>query len=254
MKMVYEASSGLEAHMLKNLLDHENIDSRIDGEYLQGGIGELQAMGIVRLMVDETNYSRAKEVIGQWEAGQAANHSAMEAKKSKFFYGFIFGVVMSSAAIYLILSSPVGDDGIDYDGDGFLEEKWIYRAGKLSETHIDRNYDGEYDDIFYYDVKGLLKSSKSDGDFDGFFESKTVYFHGKPLREETDSNQNGIVDLRTNYTYGVLDNIEFIDEDTGRTRKKQFFKLGKLISADYDSNGDGKFDVRYEYDRYEVSK
>mgnify|MGYP001071398308 CR=1 FL=1 len=170
------------------------------------------------------------------------------------FYGFLLGVVTSTLAIYLILSSPVGDDGIDYDGDGFPEEKWIYKAGRVSETRIDRNYDGEYDDIIYYDIEGLLKHSKSDADFDGFFETRTFYFHGKPLREETDFNQNGIVDLRSNYTYGVLENIEFIDEDTGKIRKKQYFKLGKLISADFDSDGDGTFDVHYEYDRYEVSR
>ncbi|MEN8226403.1 MAG: DUF2007 domain-containing protein, partial [Bacteroidota bacterium] len=42
MKCIFEASSGLEAHMISNLLQQDGIEARIDGEYLQGGVGELQ--------------------------------------------------------------------------------------------------------------------------------------------------------------------------------------------------------------------
>lgn len=48
MRSVFEASSGLEAHMILNLLDQRGISGRIEGEYLQGG-GELQAMGFVHV-------------------------------------------------------------------------------------------------------------------------------------------------------------------------------------------------------------
>ena len=53
MKLLYEAANTVEAHMILNLLEQSSLSARIDGEYLQGGVGELQAIGIVRVMVDE---------------------------------------------------------------------------------------------------------------------------------------------------------------------------------------------------------
>lgn len=44
MKCVFTASTGVEAHMVLNLLEQEGIEGRIEGEYLQGGVGDLQAM------------------------------------------------------------------------------------------------------------------------------------------------------------------------------------------------------------------
>ncbi|MCF6300505.1 MAG: DUF2007 domain-containing protein [Proteobacteria bacterium] len=70
MKKVFATATGFEAHMMRNLLEQNDIFARVDGELLQGGIGGIQAMNIVRVMVDETDYARAKEVITQWEAQQ----------------------------------------------------------------------------------------------------------------------------------------------------------------------------------------
>lgn len=70
MKCIFEASSGLEAHMISNLLQQVGITSRIDGEYLQGGVGELQAMGFVRVLVDDSDYLNAQDIIKSWDANQ----------------------------------------------------------------------------------------------------------------------------------------------------------------------------------------
>jgi hypothetical protein len=61
MRRVFEASSGLDAHMILNLLQQQGITGRIEGEYLQGGIGELQAMGFVRVLVSERLRCRQKD-------------------------------------------------------------------------------------------------------------------------------------------------------------------------------------------------
>ncbi len=74
------------------------------------------------------------------------------------------------------------------------------------------------------------------------------------MREDSDKDQNGINDYSVNYKYGVLDSIEFIDEDTGKIRKRQIYKQGKLVFADYDSNSDGIMDQHHEYDRFEEIK
>ena len=68
---VYEASSGLEAHMVANLLEQAGIVVHIDGEYLQGGMGILPAMDMVRVLVNEEDLDRAREVIAEWDNRQA---------------------------------------------------------------------------------------------------------------------------------------------------------------------------------------
>lgn len=70
MIVIYESDGAIEAHLIKNMLAQANIDSYIHGESLIGGIGDLQAIGIVRVMVDEKNYSIAKEIINDWESAQ----------------------------------------------------------------------------------------------------------------------------------------------------------------------------------------
>ena len=64
---VYEASHGAQAKLILDLLTQENLKARIDGEYLQGGIGSLQASGLVKVMISEADYEQGKTLIKQWE-------------------------------------------------------------------------------------------------------------------------------------------------------------------------------------------
>lgn len=70
MILVYESDGPVEAHLMKNMLAQANIESHIHGELLVGGIGDLQAIGIVRLLVDEKDYDIAKEIIEDWESAE----------------------------------------------------------------------------------------------------------------------------------------------------------------------------------------
>ncbi|MCJ8313576.1 MAG: DUF2007 domain-containing protein [Saccharospirillaceae bacterium] len=68
MKLLYEAANSVEAHMIVNLLEQSDLSARIDGEFLQGGAGDLQAFGVVRVMIEEHNYDNAVAVINLWES------------------------------------------------------------------------------------------------------------------------------------------------------------------------------------------
>lgn len=68
MKSVFDASSNIEAHLVMHQLQQAGIDARIEGEYLQGGIGELPAAGNIRVMVDERHVDEARLVIAEWDA------------------------------------------------------------------------------------------------------------------------------------------------------------------------------------------
>jgi hypothetical protein len=68
MKPVFDASNNIEAHLVMHQLQQAGINARIEGEYLQGGIGELAAAGNVRVLVDLKDEEEARLVIADWEA------------------------------------------------------------------------------------------------------------------------------------------------------------------------------------------
>ena len=68
MRGVYTASNSIQAHLVKILLEGEGIHAHVSGEYLQGGMGELPAVGIMQVMVDESDLQSAKRIIQEWEA------------------------------------------------------------------------------------------------------------------------------------------------------------------------------------------
>ncbi len=65
---VYNASNSIEAHLIKNLLEQQEIPAYIFGDYLQGGVGEIQAIGLVTVNVSDSDYVKAKEIIDAWDA------------------------------------------------------------------------------------------------------------------------------------------------------------------------------------------
>lgn len=101
MKSVYEAASGLDGHMILNLLEQYRIAGRIEGEHLQGGMGELQALGFVRVMVAEEDYERARQIIREWEALQPPDDSKTPAPRDTLgLQLFIAGFILGAALMY----------------------------------------------------------------------------------------------------------------------------------------------------------
>lgn len=68
MIIVYNASNSLDAHMIKSLLEQQEIPAYIQGEYLQGGVGEVPAIGLVKVVVNNDHYDSAREIITEWES------------------------------------------------------------------------------------------------------------------------------------------------------------------------------------------
>ena len=68
MKTVYDASNNIEAHLVMHQLQQAGLDATIQGEHLQGGIGELPAAGNIRVQVPAKDTELARQVIADWEA------------------------------------------------------------------------------------------------------------------------------------------------------------------------------------------
>ena len=69
MRTLYNASNAIEAQILQDVLAQEGIATHVLGALLQGGVGELPAGGMVRLMVDEADHDAGRAVVRRWETG-----------------------------------------------------------------------------------------------------------------------------------------------------------------------------------------
>lgn len=256
MKTIFEASSGLEAYMILNLLQREGIESRVDGEYLQGGIGELQAMNLARVLVEESDYEKARTIINEWESTQIDNtdyHTPVK-KSSGIGTGLFFGILIGTGMTFLAYNSPVTSDSIDYNYDGQFDEKWTYRDDRIYRVDVDRNLDGDVDAIHHYNNKGIIFKTETDDNFDGVYETVYKYSRGNVYTQESDLNHDGDIDYRGYFENGLVSEIEILGPDSSIPKKKQIYKMNKLVSSEYDSNGDGVYDIIYEYDYYEEIK
>lgn len=83
--------------MLQDLLRRVHISARVDGAYLQGAMGELPAAGLVRLVVEDEDWTRARAEIERWEAEQppetASPRTAAPLRWAPTLLAFALGVL-----------------------------------------------------------------------------------------------------------------------------------------------------------------
>jgi hypothetical protein len=73
MRIVYNEANSIEAHMVKNMLEQQEIPAYIHGEHLQSGAGELPMGRLVKVRIDNENYYKAKEIIKNCESTDTFN-------------------------------------------------------------------------------------------------------------------------------------------------------------------------------------
>lgn len=67
---VFRCSDYVQAQLLAGLLRCHNIDVFLQGAHLQGGLGELPAMGHLSIMVDDAQRVAAERLIAAYERGE----------------------------------------------------------------------------------------------------------------------------------------------------------------------------------------
>lgn len=70
MIIVYRAANIADAHLIRQMLESEGIPAFIQGEYLQGAVGELPANIEILLHVADGNAEAARAVIDAWESAE----------------------------------------------------------------------------------------------------------------------------------------------------------------------------------------
>lgn len=249
MKTLYEPANALDASMLQDLLRQSGIETRVDGAYLQGGVGELPASGFIRLRVEDADYGRAREIIQAWEATEVAEPCSPTSKpRSGSFRALMMGVLIGVAGSYLFFRAPLNNDGVDYNHDDKLDVVWRYSlSGTFLGSKVDRNLDGKIDYIETTDSDGNVASVDADDDFDGIFESRHYLYRGNFRASEVDTDGDTIADLKSTYQHGVLASTEYINPYTGLPLRVEHYRLGVLTAAEVDTDKDGRLDTRHSY-------
>jgi hypothetical protein len=112
-RIVYEASNSLDAHVVKNLLETEGIAAFVQGDHLQGGVGELAAMGFVKVSVNDEDVARALTIIQTWERLQPADEPATLGNEDggsgwSAFLVFVLGFAAGALSVWLYLKPLAG--------------------------------------------------------------------------------------------------------------------------------------------------
>jgi hypothetical protein len=77
MRIAYRAESLIDAHLVKDALEREEIPAFIAGEYLTGAVGQLPALDYVAVMVPESSSEAADAVVRAVAAQLAEARTAL---------------------------------------------------------------------------------------------------------------------------------------------------------------------------------
>ena len=65
MRIVYRAENIIDANLVKNALESEDIRAFVSGQYLTGAAGELPCWNLVAVMVADHDVERAAPIAGR---------------------------------------------------------------------------------------------------------------------------------------------------------------------------------------------
>lgn len=102
MRCSYEALNSLDGSVVQHMLENEGIPAELVGAHLEGGAGELQAGNVVKVLVHEEDYPRARQIIEDWERRQPADDGA--ANETSPLPAFALGLLLGAGAMFLLLS------------------------------------------------------------------------------------------------------------------------------------------------------
>ena len=141
MKPIYEASNIIQAYIILNLLDQAGLSARIDTQRLQGGRGGRDALGLVRVMVEESGSDKAKTIVQDWGSRRPPkdtqnSRGIRQASFSSGLMGFFLGI----AAMTLFYTNFMTYDGIGYKGISKPSERWTYVTDRLSNPDVSPDF------------------------------------------------------------------------------------------------------------------
>jgi Putative prokaryotic signal transducing protein len=267
MIIVYRAANIADAHLIRQLLEAEGIPAFIQGEYLQGAVGELPANTEILLHVADENAEAARSIVDEWESAEPVVFDDDDSEKPTvtgnpsaplpanrgvpvfwMIGSLVFGAMLGAGLTLGLLRTPQSSSEIDYDRDGRADEFAYYFGERIERVEMDRNRDGKIDQTLYYDANGFIARGESDDDFNGRIDSHARYKHGQIMDSDVDFDGDGRPEYRAEYRFDVILRDEFMGAD-GVLVKRIQYKNGWPHSDEFDSDGDGRLDTKRQYDR-----
>jgi hypothetical protein len=250
---VYECTLGVEAHMICDLLSRAGISARVDGEYLAGAGGDLPLGSTIRVRVEPSQAAEARDVIDEWQKSQPPPEANPVPRKRAAWRSplwFFAGLLVGGGLMVFGLRTPYSTDVADLDGDGIVDQFYYYRGRVVDKQEFDRNADRRIDVRWTHDMHGVPARYEADDDFDGTFEWKGEAERGDLVVRVKDADGNGRPERAEKFRHGVLHTIE-IYSASGHLTARQAYENARMVSAEFDSDGDGVFERRVEYDEFE---
>jgi hypothetical protein len=266
MQIIHHAANLTDAYLLRQLLEDAGIPAHLNGEYLQGALGEVPANTPILLMVPDEHAQTARAIVLDWERStpeidDEPQDEAAPAETSRLLAyrggsvfatigSLLFGAVCGAAVVWTVYNRPGTPGEMDYDGDGRIDERWSFAGDRLDRLETDRNRDGRIDQIVRYLASGNVDSIENDDDFDGRLERTDAFRDGQPHTLTIDRDGDGGTDFRSLYESGVVARDEWLDR-SGRVVKTVRYRNGFPASGEIDRDGDGKLDTARTYDARE---
>lgn len=70
MQIVYRAANLADAHLLRQLMEAEGIPAFVQGEFLQGAVGELPANTEILVHAPDEHVGAARAIVHDWESSE----------------------------------------------------------------------------------------------------------------------------------------------------------------------------------------
>lgn len=97
--------------MLAGWLEQVGIFAQVQGDQLQGGVGELPAGNMATLWVAEDDEAQALDVIAEYEASQPSDNEVMplstplpDSRHGVFMSGFLIGVIVGAMGVLALIN------------------------------------------------------------------------------------------------------------------------------------------------------
>lgn len=260
MIIVYSAANITDAHLIRQMLEAEGILAFIQGEYLQGAVGELPANTEIFVRVADENAAAARVIVDAWESAEPeldvseSMTTSVPAPPPRGMSVFatitllLAGIVIGAAGMWAVQNRPSEGPAIDHDGDGHVDERLFMAGDRIARIDLDRNRSETADQRFHYGANGLLEKIESDDDFDGHFERIDTLRKSQLVESRIDSDRDGRRDARAEYMLGVIYREEWFDKNDNVVKRVQY-EDGVPETGEFDSDGDGRLDTARRYDR-----
>jgi len=73
--IAFHASDYIEAHIVRGMLESGGVKAWVNGDFLQGAVGEISPMGIAKVMVLEEDLPLARQILEEYQPAEVPDVS-----------------------------------------------------------------------------------------------------------------------------------------------------------------------------------